>query len=51
LLALPDAASLQTALQYLAQWQLPVWSATFVNPSAADGLNRAGHLAGFPRPT
>jgi FAD/FMN-containing dehydrogenase len=50
LLALPDAASLQTALQYLAQWQLPVWSATFVNPSAAARLNAARHPDGLQLP-
>lgn len=44
LLGLPDAASLEDALRSVANWELPVWSATFVNAHGAARLNNARGL-------
>lgn len=39
--AFPDAVALQAGLASLAEAELPVWSASFVNPRMADLKNRA----------
>jgi FAD/FMN-containing dehydrogenase len=44
LLELPDAASLDDALRLIGTWELPIWSAGFVNAAACTRLQRARGL-------
>ncbi|HEX8968313.1 MAG TPA: FAD-binding oxidoreductase [Chloroflexota bacterium] len=46
LLILPDIGSLQSAISYVADWHLPISSATFVNARGAARLRRARSVEG-----